>query len=69
MTTRIYVVESDDSFNLVEAKSKAAALRHVALTRYSVSVAKQKTLIGTIKDGVPIQVAANDEEPEPAQAA
>lgn len=69
MTTRIYVVESDDSFNLIEAKSKAAALRHVAAKRYNVSVASQKVLIGALKDGVPIEEAANDEATEAPQAA
>lgn len=60
MTTRIYAVESGDSFNLVEAKSKAAALRHVAAKRYSVSVASQRVLIGALKDGVKIEVAGEE---------
>lgn len=64
MTTRIYAVESKDSFNLVEAKSKAAALSFVAAKRYNVSVASQKVLIGALKDGVKIETA--DEEPEAA---
>lgn len=64
MTTRIYAVESDGSFNLVEAKSKAAALRFVAAKRYNVSVASQKVLIGALKDGVKIETA--DEESEAA---
>lgn len=60
MTTRIYAVESKDSFNLVEAKSKATALRFVAAKRYSVGVASQKVLIGALKDGVKIETADED---------
>lgn len=66
MTTRIYSVESQDSFALVEAKSKAAALRHVAFQRYKVGIAGQKVLIGALKDGVKIETAG--EEPEEAAA-
>lgn len=64
MTTRVYVVDSESEFHLVEAKSKAAALRHVAAKQYSVRIANQKTLIGAVKDGVPIQVANEESSGE-----
>lgn len=67
--TRIYAVESDESFHLIEAKSRAAALRHVAEKQYRVGVASQKVLIGAMKDGVQIEVAANDEATETPQSA
>lgn len=57
MTTRIYAVEGKNSFHLVEANTKVAALRHVAEKHFNVAVANQKTLVGAMKDGVKIEVA------------
>lgn len=55
--TRIYSVANGDSFNLVEASTRSAALRHVAERSFDVKVADQKTLVAAIKDGVQIEVA------------
>lgn len=67
MSTRIYAVEGAESFHLVEASTKVAALRHVAEKHFNVSVANQKTLVGAMKDGVQIEVAGA-EQPEPNEA-
>jgi hypothetical protein len=66
MTTRIYAVQGNDSFHLVEASTKNAALRHVAEKHFEVTVATQKTLVGAIQDGVQIEQAG--EEPAPVAA-
>lgn len=57
MATRIYAVEGKDTFHLVEASTKVAALRHVAEKHFDVSVATQKTLVGAMRDGVQIESA------------
>ena len=64
MSTRIYAVQGPDTFRLVEAGSKQAALRHVAKDLFNVEVANQKTLVGAMTDGVKVEVAGE----EPAQA-
>ena len=69
MTTRIYAVQGTDSFHLVEASTKNAALRHVAEKHFEVSVATQKTLVGAIQDGVQIEKAGDPAQPEPAAQA
>lgn len=66
MSTRIYAVDGDDSFHLVEASTKVAALRHVAKKHFDVTVADQKTLVRAMQDGVKIEVAG--EQPEAATA-
>lgn len=60
MKTRIYAVEGKDSFHLVEASTKVAALRYVAEKHFTVAVANQKTLVGAMRDGVKIEVAGED---------
>jgi hypothetical protein len=55
--TRIYAVQGNNTFHLVEAATKNAALRHVAEKHFEVSVATQKTLVGAIQDGVLIEQA------------
>jgi hypothetical protein len=67
MTTHIYAVQGPDSFRLVEANSKQAALRHVARNILSVERASQKTLVAAMQDGVKVEVAGA-EEPEVATA-
>jgi hypothetical protein len=67
MTTRIYAVQGTDSFHLVEANTKNAALRHVAEKHFEVSVATQKTLVGAIQDGVQIEQAGAEEPPAAAE--
>lgn len=57
MATRIYAVEGKNTFHLVEASTKVAALRHVAEKHFDVSVATQKTLVGAMRDGVQIESA------------
>lgn len=66
MSTRIYAVEGTESFHLVEASTKVAALRHVAEKHFNVTVANQKTLVGAMQEGVKIEVAG--EQPEAATA-
>lgn len=62
MTTRIYAVQGEDSFHLVEASTKVAALRHVAEKNFRVSVANQHTLVGAMRDGVQIEVAGAEDK-------
>lgn len=57
MSTRIYSVQAGDQFRLVEASTKAAALRHVAKDIIRVDVANQKTLVAAMQDGVRVEVA------------
>ena len=67
MSTRIYAVQADNTFRLVEASTKAAALRHVAKDLITVEVANQKTLVAAMLDGVKVeQIGA--EEPEAVTA-
>lgn len=65
--TRIYAVQAGESFRLVEAGTKAAAMRHVAKDMITVEVANQKTLVGAMQDGVKIE-RAGAEEAEAATA-
>ena len=58
MTTRIYAVKAGESFRLVEASTKAAALRHVASDLIKVEIANQKTLVAAMQDGVRVERAA-----------
>lgn len=58
MTTRIYAVQAGESFRLVEASTKAAALRHVASDLIKVEIANQKTLVAAMQDGVRVERAA-----------
>lgn len=67
MSTRIYAVEGKNTFHLVEANTKVAALRHVAEKHFNVTVANQKTLVGAMRDGVQIEAAgAEEQQPEAA---
>ena len=59
-STRIYAVAGPNSFHLVEAATKNAALRHVAEKQFNVTVANQKTLVGAIQDGVLIERAGEE---------
>ena len=61
MATRIYAVQAPDSFRLVEAASKNAALRHVARDVIQVEVANQKTLVAAMQDGVKVERATLEE--------
>ena len=67
MATRIYAVQGPDTFRLVEAGNKAAALRHVAKDIINVEVANQKTLVAAMQDGVKVEMAGA-EEPEAVTA-
>lgn len=67
MATRIYAVQAGDIFRLVEAGTKAGAMRHVAKDLVHVEVANQKTLVAAMQDGVKIEQAGAD-EPELAVA-
>ena len=55
MATRIYAVQACDTFRLIEANTKAAALRHVAKDLISVEVANQKTLVAAMTDGIRVE--------------
>jgi hypothetical protein len=61
MATRIYAVQAPDSFRLVEASSKNAALRHVARDVIRVEVANQKTLVGAMQDGIKVERVSLEE--------
>lgn len=61
MATRIYAVQAPDSFRLVEATSKNAALRHVARDILHVEVANQKTLVAAMQDGIKVESASQEE--------
>lgn len=68
MKTRIYSIEAKhaDGFFLVEAASKATALRHVAEQVYDIKVADQRTLVDAIRAGIQIDNAVA-EPPEPGE--
>lgn len=61
MSSRIYAVQSGETFRLVEAGTKAAALRHVARDLIHVEVANQKTLVAAMQDGVKVERLALEE--------
>jgi len=67
MATRIYAVQGPDSFRLVEATTKQAALRHVAKDILSVEVANQKTLVAAMTDGVKVEQVGAEEAVESAE--
>jgi hypothetical protein len=62
MTTRIYAVQGPDTFRLIEAGTKAAALRHVARDIIRVEVANQKTLVAAMQDGVKVEKVSLESE-------
>jgi hypothetical protein len=62
MNTRIYAVQGPDTFRLVEASSKAAALRHVARDIINVEVANQKLLVAALQDGVKVERVTLEQE-------
>jgi|LauGreDrversion4_2_1035121.scaffolds.fasta_scaffold2969431_1 hypothetical protein len=64
MTSRIYAVEGPDGFHLVQANTKASALRYVAEKTHKVSVANQMTLVGAMKDGIQIEVVGDQAQTE-----
>ena len=61
MNTRIYAVQAPDSFRLIEATSRSAAMRHVARDILTVEVATQKTLVAAMQDGVRVEQAGAEE--------
>jgi hypothetical protein len=63
MTSRIYAVHVTNVgiCRLVEANSKAAALRHVASSLISVEVPSQHDLIAAIKGGIEVEQAGAGE--------
>lgn len=66
MTTRIYLVRHlspNGRGILVRASNQAQALRYVASTDYTVSVAKQEELVEAIQEGAVVE-DASDPEPE-----
>lgn len=62
--TRIYAVQGPDTFRLIEANTKASAMRHVAKDLITVEVANQKTLVAAMQDGVRIERVAPEEPTE-----
>jgi hypothetical protein len=60
MASRIYAVQGPDQFRLVEAASKSAALRYVAMDTLKVEVANQRTLVAAMTDGVRVEKIAED---------
>jgi hypothetical protein len=60
MATRIYAVQGLDTFRLIEAGSKQAAIRHAAKGVFSAEVANQKTLVAAMQDGVRVEAAVAD---------
>jgi len=57
MPTRIYVVNSNDKDELIEASSKAAAVNHVARGTIKAKVASQFELLALLEGGVTVQKA------------
>lgn len=57
MATRIYSVSGPGTFRLVEAGTKAAAMRHVAKELFEVEVATQRTLVAAMQDGIKVEIA------------
>lgn len=64
MGSRIYAVSGLDTFRLIEASSKQAAIRHATKDIFVAEVANQKTLVAAMQDGVRVEVAM----PEKAEA-
>ncbi len=56
-TTTIYLVKTGDLQQLIEAKTKAQALAHVAKATHVVSIPSQTDLFALAKAGVEIQKA------------
>lgn len=65
MNTRIYVVHDKgaDAARLVEAASAAAAVRHVAINRYTVTAASPKQIAHHMARGVHVETAG-EKSPE-----
>lgn len=57
MSSRIYAVQGPDTFRLVEATTKQAAIRHATQNLFSAEVANQKTLVAAMQEGVRVEVA------------
>ena len=65
-TKRIYLVTGPDgNKHLVKATHQAAALRHVADSRYKVDVASQDDLVSAVTAGVKVETAGEPAEPSP----
>ena len=60
--TRIYSVRDGDAVRLIEATSASAAVRHCAIDRYHVAVAKAKDIAYQMAKGVKVELA-NPETP------
>jgi len=69
MSTRIYAVQANGLFRLVEANTKNAALRHVAQELFTVEVANQKTLVAAMQDGVKVEQASAEPAANPVPTA
>ena len=65
--TRVYSVTSVDTtgIRLVRAANPSQALRHVAHSQFEVKPANQDTLIKALSDGVRVEEAGAEPEPEP----
>ena len=61
MSSRIYAVSGPDSFRLVEATTKQAAIRHVTKDLFVAQVANQKILVAAMQDGVRVEHAGVEE--------
>jgi len=68
MSTRIYVVHdtraNPTGNRLVRATSKNQALRHVAQDAFAVDIAKQNSLVFLLEQGVKVEDAGAESEPE-----
>lgn len=62
MSSRIYAVSGPDSFRLVEATTKQAAIRHVTKDLFVAQVANQKILVAAMQDGVRVEQAGVEEQ-------
>ena len=57
MATSIFIVEIDDKVRLVEAKSKAAAVKHVMKGTVTAIKATAKDVADLIGEGTKVEVA------------
>lgn len=62
MSSRIYAVSGPDTFRLVEANTKNAALRHVVKDLFVAEMANQKLLVAAMTDGVKVERVSLDAE-------
>lgn len=62
MSSRIYAVSGPDSFRLVEAASKHAAIRHATKDMFVAQVANQKILVAAMQDGIKVEQAGAEDQ-------